>query len=95
MPAGLQVWDGGGTSVFDSANALGRIIATVSATGSNGNYSVSSSIANNIGACVMDVTSRGRIPTIGISGRTVSWNYGSASGVTYPKANVTIAILGY
>lgn len=84
MGAGLQVWNAAGQLVFDTPDRIGRIVGVVNAT-ANSAGSVTYTVPSGctpfwFSSTVQDLTG---IPSVTISGATISWSSAAATTIFY------------
>lgn len=84
MAAGLQVWDASGNLIVDLSTRLSRLVAVIDPGLTDGSQSFAS-VNNSIAAILSNFSQAqdgsggaGVLPTVSVSGTTVSWTFGGA-----------------
>jgi hypothetical protein len=95
MPAGIRVWNANGTLQFDTTNRLFRMLTVQLVGSANGSVSVSTIAGGTVVAEMQATGESGKVPpTVTVSGKTVSWDYGSTAAASR-DTNARIAIMDY
>lgn len=88
MAQGLRVWNADGTLQFDSGNRLLRTLTSIDVS-NDGNYTMPDLPVTGV---VVGVDSAApadaQIPTVSVSGKTISWTYNGASKRAASKLNI-------
>lgn len=79
MPQGLQVWDPAGNLIFDTNDRIGRVLGAVQ-TGTSAGDVVNAGLATGTPFVIVQkigaIADAFKIPTVSISGTTLSWTAG-------------------
>ena len=87
MAQGMTVYTASGAVSFSTEHRLGRILGRFSTGTSNGSYTYPSGYSGELFASAMG--SAPGSPGVTVSGATITWRFGPASGIT----NVSVQVV--